>query len=185
MLTIIPKNVAEGLTGKTKIENFNNLPQLRKEVLGVLREFVRDEIGFESMPLAGLCQRRDLNGKVLIKKDFADYIPVNAKDSVLLILEIPEDQIVSINYKTLLDMSEKIEDAADDRMEVEYLKDSLYESLRLGPSTASNDISFIPFLDCKKCKYFAVFNSQLEADKSFNIPGVNKIPMQELTFFNN
>lgn len=36
-----------------------------------------------------------------------------------------------------------------------------------------------------KCKYFAVFNSQLEADKSFNIPGLDKIPMRELTSFTN
>lgn len=186
MLTIVPKAVVEGLVGNSRVENFNNLPQLRKEVLAVLKEFVQQEIGFESVPLAGLCQIKDpTNGKLLIKKDFAEYIPVNARDSILLMLEIPEDQIVSINYKTLLDISASFDEANGDEYEIEYLKENLRDSLVLGPSTGSNDISFIPFLDRKKCKYFAAFNSQLEADKSFVIPGVDKIPLRELTTFTN
>ena len=72
-----------------------------------------------------------------------------------------------------------------DEYEIEYLKENLRDSLVLGPSTGSNDISFIPFLDRKKCKYFAAFNSQLEADKSFVIPGVDKIPLRELPTFTN
>lgn len=185
MLTIIPKNVAEAIASKKRIENFNNLPQLSSEVLKVLREYTIQEVGFETVPLAGLCQRRDSNGKVMIKTDFAEYIPVNARDSVLLILEIPEDQIVSVDYKRLLEISESFKHANGDVSEIEYLRESLTESLSVGPSTANNVISFIPFLDYKKCKYFAVFNSQLEADKSFTIPGIDKIPMQELVAFNN
>lgn len=186
MLTIVPRSVVEGLINDTKVENFNNLPQLRKEVLQTLKEFVQEEIGFQSVPLASLCQRKDANtGKLMIKTDFAEYIPVNAKESILLLLEIPEDQIVSIDYKTLLDISSSFDNTNGDAYEVEYLKEQLKDSLSLGPSTSENEISFIPFLDRKKCKYFAAFNSQLEADKSFTIPGIDKIPMQELTTFTN
>lgn len=46
-------------------------------------------------------------------------------------------------------------------------------------------ISFIPFVDYKKCKYFAVFNAKFEADKEFAIPGIDRIPMRELTTFSN
>ncbi len=186
MLTIVPRSIADGLAANTRVENFNNLPQLRKEVLEVLKEYVQQEIGFESVPLAGLCQRRDpKNGNLMIKTDFAEYIPVNAKDSILLMLEIPEDQIISINYKTLLDISASFDDTNGDAYEIEYLKDTLRDAISLGPSTTGNYISFIPFLDRKKCKYFATFNSQLEADQTLTIPGVNKIPMQELTTFTN
>lgn len=185
MLTIVPRSIADGLAANTRVENFNNLPQLRKEVLEVLKEYVQQEIGFESVPLAGLCQRRDQRGNLMIKTDFAEYIPVNAKDSILLMLEIPEDQIISIDYKTLLDISASFDDTNGDAYEIEYLKDTLRDAISLGPSTKGNSISFIPFLDRKKCKYFATFNSQLEADKTLTIPGVNKIPMQELTTFTN
>lgn len=185
MLTVIPKSIAECLSGQIRIKDYNNLPQLRREVLEVIKEFIADEVGYESIPIAGLCQHTNSAGKVMIKKDFTEYIPVNAKDSVLLILEIPEDQIVSVNYQELLDISEAFANADGDASEVEYLRELLWENLSLGGSSDSNVISFIPFLDYKKCKYFAVFNSQLEADKSFNIPGLDKIPMRELTSFTN
>ena len=59
------------------------------------------------------------------------------------------------------------------------------DSLTLGPTTDPNMISFIPFVDYKKCKYFAVFNAKFEADKEFAIPGIDRIPMRELTTFSN
>ena len=189
VLTIIPKEVAVALSEKRRIENFNNLPQLRREVLEVLRDYVSEQTGYNSVPLAGLCQSHDSNGKVLIKSDFTDFLPVNRKDSVLLILDIPEDQIITIDYSTLLNISESFTNASGDTDDIEYLKDSLRDALEEASGdhdfTAPNTISFIPFLDYSKCKYFAVFNAQLEADSSFNIPGIDKIPMQELTTFTN
>lgn len=185
MLTVIPKSVAEGLAGKIRIKDYNNLPQLRKEVLEVIRCFIANEVGYDSIPIAGLCQRTNSAGKVMISKNFTEYIPVNAKDSILLILDIPEDQIVSINYQVLLDISESFAQAGGDNETLEYLKNYLLAELQVGKSSEPNTISFIPFLDYKKCRYFAVFNSQLEADKSFDIPGLDKISMHELTSFTN
>lgn len=185
ILTIIPRAIAEGLSSRERINDYNNLPQLNKEVLDVIKEYIANQIGFDSVPIAGLCQRKDPSGKLMIKKDFAEYIPVNARDSILLILEIPDDQIVSIDYSTLLELSASFADANGDKDELEYLKESLMDSLTLGPTTDPNMISFIPFVDYKKCKYFAVFNAKFEADKEFAIPGIDRIPMRELTTFSN
>ncbi len=78
MLTIIPRAIAEGLSSRERINDYNNLPQLNKEVLDVIKEYIANQIGFESVPIAGLCQRKDPSGKLMIKKDFAEYITAYA-----------------------------------------------------------------------------------------------------------
>ena len=62
----------------------------------------------------------------------------------------------------------------------------LKESLYLGIGEDEDDvISFIPFLDYKRCKFYATFTPSFEQDRNFNIPGLDKINLRELRSFTN
>lgn len=186
MLTIIPKNLAMDLNDKKRVKDYNTLPQLNKTVLETIRNFFGDKVGFTNLPMACLRQPRDKDGKLLLQTDFADYLPVNNKDSVLFILEMPDDLIVSVDYGYLLEVSESINECADDESMIEYLCEELQNNLQLGiDSSKENSISFIPFLDYSRCRFFAAFNDNFEPDESVQLPGLSQIDLRELTSFIN
>lgn len=185
MLTIIPKELAMDLNDKKRVKDYNTLPQLNPAVLEAVRGFFRDKVGYADLPMACLQQPKDRNGKVMFQTDFADYLPVNNKESVLFVLEMPEDLIVSVNYGYLLDMSENMNGCSDDEGMIDYLKEELTENLTLGIISDDNAISFIPFLDYSRCRFFAAFNSNFEPDETLKLPGIAPIDLRELTSFIN
>lgn len=186
MLTIIPKNLAMDLNDKKRVKDYNTLPQLNKAVLETIRNFFEDKVGFTNLPMACLMQPRDKNGKLLLQTDFADYLPVNNRDSVLFILEMPDDLIVSVDYGYLLETSESMNECSDDDSMIEFLSDELQDNLTLGAGNdKENTISFIPFLDYSRCRFFAAFNDNFEPDESLQLPGLSQIDLRELTSFIN
>lgn len=186
MLTIIPKELALDLNNKRRVEDYNNLPQLNKAILETIRGFFDDKVGYANLPMACLMQPKDKNGKVMFQTDFAEYLPVNNKESVLFLLEMPEDLIVSVNYGYLLEASESMNECIDDESMLEFLKEELTDNLTLGVNSEdTNSISFIPFLDYSRCKFFAAFDSNFEPDESLKLPGLSQIDLRELTSFIN
>ena len=186
MLTIIPKELAMDLNQKKRVKDYNTLPQLNKSVLETIRKFFEDKVGYTDLPMACLMQPRDKNGKVLLQTDFADYLPVNNKESVLFLLEMPEDTVVSIDYSELLEASDAMNDCGDDEGMLEFLQSELTEKLEVGVDFDNNNIiSFIPFLDYSRCKFFAAFNSEFELDESLDLPGLSPLNLRELTSFIN
>ena len=98
---------------------------------------------------------------------------------------MPTDMIVSTNFSSLLEISKLLEDETDP-IEIELLGENLKESLYLGIGEDEDDvISFIPFLDYKRCKFYATFTPSFEQDRNFNIPGLDKINLRELRSFTN
>ena len=83
MLTIIPRAIAEGLSSRERINDYNNLPQLNKEVLDVIKEYIANQIGFESVPIAGLCQRKDPSGKLMITAHYLSCLQLLLKLPVI------------------------------------------------------------------------------------------------------
>ena len=186
MLTIIPKELALDLNNKRRVADYNNLPQLNKAIPETIKSFFADKVGYTNLPMACLMQPKDKEGKVMFQIDFADYLPVNNKESVLFLLEMPDDLIVSVNYSYLLETSESMNECGDDESMLEFLKEELTDNLTLCVNSEdTNSISFIPFLDYSRCKFFAAFDSNFEPDESLKLPGLSPIDLRELTSFIN
>ena len=184
MLTIVPKQLAMDLNNEHRIQGYNTLPQLNRKVLDTIRQFFSDKVGYSNLPMACLMQPKDKNGKLMIQTDFNNYLPTNNQDSVLFLLEMPDDLIVSTNYGSLLEISEMMTEFADDESMLEFYKDELMNQLQVGIDYDDHNlISFIPFLDYSRCKFFAAFDSNFEPDESLKMPGLSKLDLRELQLF--
>ena len=146
----------------------------------VIRNFVSENIGYDNLPLASL---KCATTGSLAGVEFSDYLSVNSKDSVLFQLEIPEDMIVSINYDTLLRCSSNMKNAVDS-FQIEMEKDLLESELTVGIADDSDGIiSFIPFLDYDKCKFFARLDTNFRVTQGSNFTKKDTIRLKELTSF--
>lgn len=185
VLTVVPRDLAADLANKQRVSNYNNLPQVANEALEVIKEYIADNIGYSDLPIACLGQSYS-SGKLEIKQDFTEYLPTNSKDSVVFILEMPEDMVVSVDFKKLLEFSNAIRSSSDDEEEVEIFKEDLKEELMLGFDPAKRDnISFIPFLDYKRCKFYSTLDENFKPDQSLNLANIKGVDLRELaTFYN-
>lgn len=180
VLTIVPKQIAQTISSDYRIQNYNALPQLSNKALQIIKNYIAETVGYSNLPMACLVQPE--GG---YNTNFTDFLPVNAKESVLFSLEMPTDMIVSTNFSNLLEISKSLQDETDP-VEVEFLSENLRDSLYLGIGEGEDDvISFIPFLDYKRCKFYATFTPNFEQNKSFNIPGLEQINLRELKSFTN
>ena len=93
VLTIVPMSIAQNLSDTSRVQNYNSLPQLSTEALGIIRDYVAETVGYSNLPIACLAQP---DGGY--DTSFTDYLPVNSKESVLFSLEMPNDMIVSVDY---------------------------------------------------------------------------------------
>lgn len=182
MLTVIPSNLAQELSEKKKIKDYNTLPQLNDWILSAVREYMIEKVGYPNLPMACLSSvhsKGDIDGE-----DILSILPANSKDSVIFQLEMPEDMIVSIGFSELLEISNESNDAADP-MELEFLKERLYDALQLGfDETTVDQISFIPFLAFDRCSFYAKLDTNFQAS-DLHLTGLREMRVKELASFVN
>ncbi len=183
VVTVVPTSLAQDLVKKRKITNFNTMQHINSHILDAVREFMTDNVGYADLPMACLNTkaRTFKNGS----SEIFHYLPSNSKDSVLFIMQMPEDMIVSVAYSDLLDASSEASDCEGDEDSIEIVKEDFKELLNLGQGDFDGDeevIDFVPFLDYQKCKGYAKFDENFEA-KDFNLPGIEKIVLAKLTAF--
>lgn len=180
MLTIVPNRYVHDFKEKGRISNFNTLPQLHPKAMEVIRDFVKENVGYDNLPLASLkcAMTGSLDGV-----DLQEYLSINAHDSVLFQLEVPEDMIVSVDYDTLLQYSENMKNSMDDfqmLMEQEMLTEELFVGIA---NDSEGMISFIPFLDYDRCKFFARLDKNFKIHAQHGESAKNIIHLKALTSF--
>lgn len=183
MVTVVPVELAKDLQEKKRIKNYNALPQLNKTIIGAVREFMTENIGYDDLPIACLSINAKLendNGS-----DVAQILPSNSKNNVLFLLNMPKDMIVSIPYCDLLDASEEAESCNDDEDSLQFVAENFKDQLVLGAPDYADDeevIEFIPFIDYERCKKYAKFNDNFEASE-FELPGIERCSLAKLSAF--
>lgn len=183
ILTIVPASIAKKLEEKQRVTDYNTLPQLHEQVLVTIQKFMAEKVGYSSLPIACLSmpQIKAGSGVKAGNEDWVGYIPASSQKNVIFQLEMPSDMIVSINYQFLLDAS-SFYNSTNDLEEMSFMSDILYDELCLGISSEENQISFIPFLEYNKCKFYA------KLDGNFSNSGVNgeniaNVQLRELSSF--
>ena len=181
MLTVVPANLAVELSKSHSIKNYNTLQHLSKQILEVVREYMTDNVGYSDLPMACL-SRANFSGDINGESSIFNYLPVNSKESVLFQLEMPDDMIISVPYRDLLNASNEASSCVDPD-ELEFIKECFKENLSLGLSDSDeNLIIFIPFLALDKCKFYAKFDEEFETQE-LNLPGIEKMDVSKLVSF--
>ena len=182
MLTIVPYKYARDFKEKGRISDFSTLPQIHEKTMQVIRDFIEENVGYDNLPLASL---RCVKTGSLEGVDFEEYLNANSNESVLFQLEIPEDMIVSIDYDVLLECSNDMFHAMDE-MDLDFSEETLRSNLILGINDDSDGIiSFIPFLDYDKCKFFAKLSKDFKAEKNMLKDSSKQIRLKTLSSFEN
>lgn len=186
VITAVNMEQAKELQSKGRIGDFNSLPQINKETIKVVKNFLNEQVGYEELPIACFCTLRTIKDGTINGDDIMQYLPINSKDSVIFQLEMPEDMIVSVRYKDFLRLSCDMDNAMDST-DLEFAKEELEELLFVGFKADNSDkyLSFIPFLDYDKCKFYAVLNSDFSTNSKFRLGNLEQVNLSTLTSFNN
>lgn len=180
MLTVVPAKLALDMCANKVLKNFNTLPRVNNTLLETVREFMRNNVGYADLPMACLVAPKSDNNN--IAETVQQYLPINSKDSVLFQLDMPDDMIVAMNYRQMLELSNEL-DHSTDKDTIEFIQEDVMDALSLGlPSDPSECIFFIPFLAADKCKFYAKFDNAFSTEE-FNLPGIEKMTITELSAF--
>ncbi len=185
VVTVLPAKMANELSKKRKLQDYNTMPNISEAILDAVREYMTDNVGYANLPIACLNANSVVDGG----EEIFHYIPANSKDGVLFVIQMPEDMIISVPYQTLLEASEDAKGCEEDVDSLEFIKEEFKDQLSVGPGEFEEDmerIEFIPFLDYSKCKGYAVFDENFNSHKQeFNLAGVEKCTLARLEAFIN
>lgn len=181
ILTVVPANMAKDLAARRVVKDYNTLPQINRNILEAVREYMTARVGYSNLPMAGLSKPGAVSGNVV--DSLSNYLPVNSKENVIFQLDMPEDMIVSVHFGDLLDASSDADDS-DDPDEIDFIKEEFATKMSLGLPTddSENTIVFIPFLDINKCRFYARVNDNFETEE-LDLPGLERMSLRELTTF--
>lgn len=185
VITMIPLSLAAELSKKERIINYNTLPQINKGIMEAVREYMTDNVGYSDLPLA--CLNANAKSLKMDCQELFHYIPANTRDSVMLKLQMPEDTIVSVLYKHLLDSSADADACGDDEELIGYVKEDFKDLLILGQGDFSPEdevIEFVPYLDYENCKGYLCFDEDF-GTKNIDLPGVERYSLTRLAAFIN
>ncbi|MEY8333138.1 hypothetical protein AALB53_08540 [Lachnospiraceae bacterium 47-T17] len=181
ILTVVPANMAKDLIANRVVKDYNTLPQINKNILEAVREYMTERVGYSNLPMAGLSKPKSANGNIV--DNLSSYLPINSKENVIFQLDMPSDMIISVRFNDLLEASADVSDS-DDYDEIDFIKEEFKEKMSLGlpADDGENTIVFIPYLDVEKCNLYAKVNENFEAEE-LNLPGLERISLRELTSF--
>lgn len=184
LVTAVPFDLAQQLTKTKRIQGYNALGQINPMLIQQVKNELAKKIGYENIPIACLSKVEHKDSTIrTIGNQINKYFPVKAGDYVILELMMEEDSILSMEYSTLLELSEEIEDADGDEDEIEYILGKVEDELRVGVAEELDTaISFISFLDLEKCEFFATLNAAFKADK-LQLEGVERVEIRKLSVF--
>lgn len=184
IFTVLPIEQATQLSQEHKLQGHNTVPQIDTAIIEAVREYMIDNVGYENLPMACL----SANSRVFQadSTEIFHILPANNKSSVLFVIQMPEDMIISVRYQDLLEASREAEDCDGDEDSLEFVKENLKDLLVLGQGDYLPDeeiIEFIPYLDYSKCKGYAKFNEEFGTTVQSGFPGIKEYSVAKLTAF--
>lgn len=186
LITTVPSRLTKQLTEKKRLENtVINEPQVDKRLLAAIKTYMVDNIGYPNLPIACLSnmEKSDIG-----KEEIDRFLPTDSRDMVLLQIEMPEDMVVSVPVKVLMDCSEEIS-AVTDQEEVNFIISDFLNELVIGAETFNSEdvMSFIPFLDFDRCTCWAKLDENFNMAPSSNsaLAALEQVQLKTITSFFN
>jgi hypothetical protein len=186
LIVAVEEEKARALISECRLSDLDTMPSLHHKIKDIIRECIADNIGYNNTPIAGLSR---YNGEPsdlkTVGTNLNEFLPINPNNgsTVLFELQMPQDMVVSVSYEKLLFYSNHVRNAIDDDDASLYLEE-FSEGLQLGYSESEDEemISFIPFIDLKRCKFYARINPSWDIS-DFNVPGVEQIRLNQMEIF--
>lgn len=183
LIIVMTKQQAESLLFNKRVESIDSMPHIDPKVKQVIRDYMEENVGYSNTPIAGLSK---WNGEPSdlreVQTNVGDYIKLQ-KDNVMFELHVPRDLVISVNFEDLINISTQVSRSTRD-FEVEFYLDELKDRLHVGYSEndAEDLISFVPFVDLRTCKLFALINPTWDIG-DYDIPGLEQVNLRDMNLF--
>lgn len=186
ILVVMTKKETEDFLAKKRLKGVDTMPHIDMKVKETIRKYISENIGYDDLPIAGLSKHNGVPSELrVVGASLNEYIPLDPKGAgaVLYELHVPRDLVVSIAYDKLLEYSNLIAATEDDFIKDLYLEE-FYDLLQLGyvEDGADEMISFLPFIDMNRCKFFASLTPSWDID-DVNIPGAERVKLNTMNLF--
>jgi hypothetical protein len=183
IMTSLDKEQTQSLRSHKKLEGFDNMQHIHHRIKDAIRQFMRDNVGYDKVPIAALSRYNNDSGEISkVQHNIREHIPTLA-GYVLFELHMPEDMIISVSAENLIIYTEILQNSGNESLNDIYMEE-FKDCMHLGyPTDKGEDIvSFIPFIDASRCKFFA------HIDRSWNIseldmPGMEQIHLANMSMF--
>lgn len=181
LITTLPKQKALEFVKTGRISDLNTMPQINNLLIGAIKECIHKTVGYDSLPIACLSKADGVDGALSdIGSGVTEYLPIST-DTVLFELHMPEDMVVSIGFEELLSASSDLNNCTD-QWEIELVLEEFKSKLHKGLISNDNVISFVPFIDLKRCKFFSMLSQNWDM-QNMNIPGLKEIKLNNISLF--
>jgi hypothetical protein len=182
MITVLSRDKAIEFIATRRVTGLDTMPQIHKKIKEGIRNYIRDNVGYDDVPIASLSKLNGFPGELKsVGTGISDYIPTKA-GTVLFELHMPEDMVVSVSFGDLLAYSKLIGEAGSVDEQDMHLSEFL-ERIQTGYTDDEDDvISFIPFIDQSKCKFFALIDQSWDIG-GFSVPGADEVKLANMEMF--
>lgn len=151
------------LVKQKRICNCSCLDILEAHTIEVVKDKLNKTTGYNSNPIVSMSK---IDGEVVNVKEhleeLTDYLSI-ASGEVILLYDVPEDEVVSVEYGDLLEYEQELDKCSD---YYDFIDEELDEKLTLGSSEDNeNQMSFFSCLRLKNCKGYAILSKEWKTVK--------------------
>jgi hypothetical protein len=184
LITVIPRDLAIQFIDVKRISNtLDTIPQVDKVLKNAIKECIKENIGYDNEPIAGLSRYNNTASELkVVGTSISSYIPTKP-GSTLWELHMPDDMVMSMPFTELLSYNQQIKeiDPSDQDM-IDMIVEDFKSRIKLGYVEEDDVISFIPFIDLKRCKFFALIDQSWSIG-DFSVPGVEQVKLTNMHMF--
>jgi hypothetical protein len=186
LVTVLSEELTKKFTHEKQYRDIDGLPDLNKHIKRAVSRFIADNVGYETnIPIAAISRYNSLPGNIpSIGLSAGDILQMKA-GSALWQLIMPEDMAVSVAYEDLQAYSNilnRYEAQKASEETIEMAIDEFMDTMSVGYLERDDVISFIPFIDLQRCKFFARIDQSWGLG-GFSIPGVEELKLSSMGVF--
>lgn len=183
LITVIPRELAIRFIDVKRIDSLDTMPQIHDAIKDAIREAIREYTGYDNEPIAGLSRFNNTPGELQrVGTSISEYLPTKP-GSTLWELYMPEDMVISVNFTDLLSYNKMVLDAPpNDEWIITTIIEDFKDKIVPGYSEGEDVISFIPFIDLNRCKFYALIDQSWGIEE-LSIPGVEQVKLTNLIVF--
>lgn len=182
LVAVVPPELLDSFLADKKLEGVDGMPSLSSFVKEGLRRYIQRKVGYDGNPIACLSNYNGTPPELSKVWKHMDEVLTVRTGSSLWELRMPEDMLVSVDLQDLLTISEETQGMDYDDEDADLYIEDLESILKVGYKEGQETVSFIPFLDLKKCRVGMVLAEGWSANK-LAIPGIRFLDLKTLNVF--
>lgn len=181
LVVVVPKDKYPILVEQKRLDAVDTMPKLHPAAKKVIRDFVKGYTGFEKDPIACLSRFHGRPGAISHVQLRVREVLTTTPGTTMWELHMPDDMVVSVNFNMLTSISSQMWECEDEMM-LEFMQEDLQEQLVKGYLEDDDVVSFIPFIDLKRCRFVAKVDNAWGME-NLSVPGVEQVKLFDINIF--